>query len=432
MSFKNLFKWKLLVAIVVTSTVLPVMAAEKATNKLSLADAEKLALERDLIVQSQNAKAKAATEKSVSADSWPDPVIKFGALAVPVDTYDLEQEQMTQVVLGYKQMLPRGDSAEIKSRQWQAKAALENAGKTHRQAMIKKMVRKLWLKVYLKEAARDIVKTNVRLFKQLVTVSQSQYVAGRKKQQDVLQAEVEYSLIEDQLEKTESELEVARAALAKWVGNESAQLSLDSSTDYLGELMLSEQQLSEDSLLQHPLVIKREAMISIAEHGVGLANEKNSSQWGFDITYGKREGNNPAMAGGGERPDFLSMMAMVSIPLFTADKQDRDVIASKQTLLANKYQRQDVLRGLNSELQQVKARWYKTIGRIERYKSKVLPQAKQNSKAAMSAYQSGVGSFIALTRARVSEFKAQLAHLKLSVEKANILADIRYLVGEEL
>ena len=407
------------------------IAAEPEVS-LSLLEAEKIALQRDLIMQSQTVQAQAMTEKSVSADSWADPVIKLGALAVPVDSFDLEQEQMTQVVIGYKQMLPRGDSAQIKSKKWLSKASLMGANKVQRQAKLKKMVRKAWLKVYLKEGARDIIKTNTGLFKQLVTVSQSQYVAGRKKQQDVLQAEVEYSLIEDQLGKVESELEVARAALAQWVGIEKAQLRLNTETDFLAELMLSEQQMSEASLLQHPSVGQRDAMIDIAEQDVGLANEKNSTQWGFDITYGIRQGDNPAMAGGGERPDFLSVMAVVSIPVFTEDKQDRDIIASKLSLQSKKYQRQDTLRQLNSKLNQIKARWYRTIERIARYQEKVLPQAKQNSRAAMSAYQSGVGSFIALTRARVSEFKAQLSHLKLTVEKANVLTEIRYLVGEEL
>lgn len=431
MNFKKYFICSLLVGVLTILTSFK-LSAEESVGKLSLSAAEKIALQRDLLIQSQEANVKAMTERSVSADSWADPVLKLGALAVPVDTFDLEQEQMTQVVLGYKQMLPRGDSAQIKSKKWLSKANLMGANKSKREAMLKKIVRKAWLKVYLKEGARNIVKTNTGLFQQLVKVSRSQYVAGRKKQQDVLQAEVEFSLIEDQLEKVESELEVARAALAQWVGNENSQLPLDIETDYLNNIMLTEDQMSRQGLMKHPSVEQRDAMIDIAKKDVGLAGEKNSTQWGFDITYGLRQGNNPAGAGGGERPDFLSMMAVVSVPMFTADKQDRDIIASKQMLQAKKFERQDTLRVLDSKLQQVKSRWYKTIARISRYEERVLPQAKQNAKAAMSAYQSGVGSFIALTRARVSEFKAQLSHLKLKVEKANVLTDIRYLLGESI
>lgn len=422
-------KFTIHMTMLVTLLVSSQLMAANANVSLSLPQAEKIALQRDLIIQSQMVMSEALTERSVSADRWADPVFKVGALAVPLDTFDLEQEPMTQIVLGYKQMLPRGDSAKIKSKKWLSQAGLMDANKITREAMLKKQVRKAWLKVYLKEGARDIVKTNTELFKQLVTVSQSQYVAGRKKQQDVLQAEVEFSLIEDQLEKVESELEVARAALARWVGVENAALSINDSTDFLDDLMLSEQQMSLNLLKQHPSIGQRDAMIDIAKQDVGLAREKKSTQWGFDINYGIRQGENPS---GSDRPDFMSMMVMMSVPVFTADKQDRDIVASKLTLQAKKYQRQDTLRSLNSKLNQVKARWYKTIDRISRYKEKVLPQAKQNSAAAMSAYQSGVGSFIALTRARVSEFKAQLSHLKLTVEKANVLTEIRYLVGEEL
>jgi len=398
---------------------------------LSLQQAEQLALERDLQLQSQQAQSSAMLSQSIAADSWPDPVIKFGALAVPVDSFDLEQEQMTQLVLGYKQMLPRGDSAELKAEQWQAKARVSDAGQTQRTAMLRKAVRKAWLKVYLKERAHEIVQTNTSLFKQLVTVSQSQYVAGRKKQQDVLQAEVELSLVEDRLEKAAADLDVARAALTQWIGEQSALQKLDTDTDFLNDLMLTENQMAIAMLSKHPMVSQREAMIEVAEKAVGLANEKASAQWGFDISYGIRQGDNPAMAGGGERADFLSMMAMVSIPVFSESKNEPIISASKQTLQAKKYQRQDTLRVLKTKLDQAKVRWYKTIDRIERYQTKVLPQAKQNARAAMSAYQSGVGSFIALTRARVSEFNAQLSHLKLIVEKANVLAEIRYLVGEE-
>ena len=415
--------------------VLPAMSvslqAAEADATLSLQEAERIAIKRDLILQSQQASHQAMQEQSIAADNWPDPVFKFGALAVPVDTYDLEQEQMTQVVLGYKQMLPRGNTAKIKSKKWLAKAGLVDANRSLRKAMLVKAVRKAWFRVYLQERTRDVVKTNTRLFQQLVKVSQSQYVAGRKKQQDVLQAEVELSLVEDQLEKVEAELEVARAAFAKWVGHDVAQRKLNAISDFLGGLMLTEQQMTVQMLNAHPRIAQSNAMIDVAEKDVSLADEKTNAQWGFDISYGLRQGDNPAMAGGGERPDFLSMMATVSIPVFSNDKNDRVIAASQQKLQEKKYRRQDVLRELHSQLNQAKARWYKTIERISRYKEKVLPQAKQNAKAAMSAYQSGVGSFVALTRARVSEFKAQLSHIKLVVEKANVLAEIRYLVGEE-
>lgn len=414
------------------SAVMLMATLVQAESMISLQQAERIAIDRDLMLQSQKASSQAMQEQSVAADNWSDPVIKFGALAVPVDSFDLEQEQMTQLVLGYKQMLPRGDSAEIKSAKWLAKAAVLDAAQVRRKAMLVKMVRKAWLKVFLQERTHEIVKTNTDLFQQLVKVSRSQYVAGRKKQQDVLQAEVEFSLIEDQLEKVEAELEVARAAFAKWVGDDVANQELDTTTDFLGDLMLTENQMSVTLLLKHPSVAQEDAMINVAEKDVGLANEKSSAQWGFDISYGIRQGDNPVMAGGGERPDFLSAMAMVSIPVFAEDKNDRLIAASKQQLQSKKYQRQDTLRQLKTRLDQAKARWYKTIDRISRYEEKVLPQAKQNAKAAMSAYQTGVGTFIALTRARVSDFKAQLSHIKLIVEKANVLAEIRYLVGEEL
>jgi hypothetical protein len=49
----------------------------------------------------------------------PDPKVSLGIMNLPTDTWDLDQEGMTQLKVGVSQMFPRGDSLEIKKDQLQ-------------------------------------------------------------------------------------------------------------------------------------------------------------------------------------------------------------------------------------------------------------------------------------------------------------------------
>lgn len=77
-------------------------------------------------------------------------------------------------------------------------------------------------------------------------------------------------------------------------------------------------------------------------------------------------------------------------------------------------------------------KWQQLGKRVDLYDHQVLQQAKQNAKAALNGYQSGVVSFFTLTRARSAELKSELQRLNLVVEQAKAYADIRYLVGRNI
>lgn len=102
-----------------------------ATQVLTLQEAEQRALQRDALIKGFAQKAQAYGEQAKSKEAWPDPRIKLGAQAVPVDSFDLDQEAMTQLVVGYQQMLPRGNSLEYASKSISAMSRMQIA-KSHR------------------------------------------------------------------------------------------------------------------------------------------------------------------------------------------------------------------------------------------------------------------------------------------------------------
>jgi outer membrane protein TolC len=274
----------------------------------------------------------------------------------------------------------------------------------------------------------QIIEQNRRLVRQQLQVSQSLYAAGKSQQQDVLQAELELSLMDDRLQQIASMQSQSRAMLAKWVGDELADMPLGEPGDFARNALQKDVDELLSILDQHPELKRTDAKIQASEKQVDLAMQQYKPQWSFDLTYGKRDGFN---MDGTDRADFFSALVLVDLPLFTEQNQDRILSARRSQLLAERYGKTDTRLSLAASLKQAYARYTKLQQRVQLYDRQVLPQARQNASAAFNGYQSGVVSFIALTRARSAELKAELQHLNLMVEQAIAYAEIRFLVGED-
>jgi len=398
---------------------------------LGLQQAEQIALQRDSLSKSFKQNEMAFAEQARATDTWQDPRIKLGVQALPVDSFDLEQENMTQLVVGYQQMLPRGDSNANASASMMAMSRIQTARAQQRDRQVLMKVRKAWLDVVLQKKTLDIIQANRVLFEQMLDISQSFYASGRQQQQDVVQAELEISLVDDRLERARSELVVAEANLAKWVGEENMQYGVAAKQANLSlPGMLTIMELKK-RLTSNPELVAMQQRVIGQQKKLNLANDQYSPQWGFDITYGFRSGNNGNNPANDARSDFLTAMVTLDLPIFTANKQDRTVSAEKQRLQATRYQQLDVNRDLLKRLLAVIGRLEKLKDRHQLYENKVLPQARQNAEVSLSGYQSGVVNFFTLTRAQVTELNTRLADLQIDVAYNKAFAELQYLIGEK-
>merc|ERR1711879_1014811 len=87
--------------------------SKKNTEELSLQKVVKTAVLNDSWLLGNKYTQEAIEESSIAAGTYADPKVTIGA----TNTYDLNQEAMTQLKIGVSQMFPRGDSLEIKKEQ---------------------------------------------------------------------------------------------------------------------------------------------------------------------------------------------------------------------------------------------------------------------------------------------------------------------------
>lgn len=412
-------------AILYKAVFLMVLTASFSVNAeqiLTIERAVQTALERDALINVYQYRSDAYREQSIEENTLPDPKIKFGFLNFPTDTFARNQEPMTQIKLGIQQMFPRGNSLEVKSQRAMSMSMAESAKTQNQRRKITQEVRETWLEIFYWIKAKEVVTKNRNLFNKLVSVTKQQYAAGRQKQQDVIRSELELGMLDDRDLKVETKLETTRAQLAKYIGDSFLMSDIASALPQFKEI-----QNNVSWLENHPMISMEDAMVKVKEKNVDLARQSYKPSWMLDLSYGQREDDGNT---GKTRPDFVSAMIAFDLPLFTADKQDKKVAASKYRLNSALNSREERKRNLNRMWQSNLSKEKHLSQRSKKYKNLLVPKASENTKAALYSYQSGRGSFTALMRAQITELETQLRALRLDVDHKKTQAQLLYFVGE--
>lgn len=396
------------------------------TTVMSLRRAEQRAVSNDPERASYEARAQALREQAVAEGQLPDPIIRLGLMNFPTDTFSRAQEPMTQVQIGIQQAFPPGDSLALRAEKGAAMADVLQArvALQHRMALL--AVRNAWLEAYYWTRAVGIVRDSHALFSRLVAITRSQYATGRRNQEDVLRAELELGVLKDKELRYLTAEATARAKLARWIGETEAQQDLPVSLPTMPTLPDSQHIVA--TLTSHPLLLAAQARITVAKRGVELAKESFKPRWMLDVSYGNRTGMN---TNGTPRADFVSGMVSMSLPLFTAQRQDRRLAANRKEQQAAQDLGELQLRKLRQSLDVSRAEMRLLNERIEQYKIQLVPQARQTANAALRAYQSDAGNFSLLMRARINDLETRLKMLRLQVDRAVTHSTLLYLTGEK-
>lgn len=403
----------------------PTMVVAEPEGLLSLQEAEQIALELDPMTSVFMARSEAYDEQAIAEGQLPDPMLKAGTMSVPVDTFDFDQEPMTQLQFGVQQSFPRGETLRFRREYTEALSDIEKARQRERVLKVLKEVRVHYLDLYYQNRSINILQQNRELFAELLNTTERQYAAGRDNQHDVLRAQLELSLVDDRI------LEVTRAKEAV-IGDLAKYLTIEQSgrpvPEEFPELLAvpPESQIGRN-LYQHPLIMIEDAAVLASRKKIGEVEQQYKPGFNIDVTYGNRFGSG---INGPDRPDLLSAMVMMDLPLFTSRRQDKRLAAARKQSIAMQHTRTDRLYELGSMLEREYANWERLGDRLELYEQRAISDARLNTESTLNAYQNDIADFTTLMRAQLIELNTQLDMLRIRVERSKVQARLLYLTGE--
>ena len=173
---------------------LPVQAQN---SVLSAAEAVKTAVSENPGLAEMQARFRAMSEIPSQMGTLPDPVVSFGAMNFPTDSFDRDQEPMTQLQVGISQAFPFPGKLNLREEaaEFDAQAAFYTADEMR--LMLIANVQQKWWQIFYLDRAIDTIRSNQVLLKQFIDVAKTKYETGKGLQQDVLLAQLEQSKLID-------------------------------------------------------------------------------------------------------------------------------------------------------------------------------------------------------------------------------------------
>lgn len=412
-------------ALVLILTGVSINTAHAEMETLSLLRAETLALSNEPGINALDAKTQSMMQRSVADGQLMDPKIQIGLLNLPTDTFDFNQEAMTQLKVSYIQQFPSGNTREIKSEKSVKQSEQFQHRMEERKRAILKKVRTSFLEVLYWDQAKQTVIKNQQLLNQLTEIVQSLFSLGRNLQLDVLTVQLQQSKLEDRLTQIEQKISQQRFKLSEWVGENSklplqTQLPVFSTSQWL--FQTAEESLN--LLASHPKALEINTLLDITRKDIELIRESEKPGWNLNVSYAYRDD----AQNGTDRADFVSAVVTLDIPLFTEHRQQKHRQSQQFKIQSNQDQRDALLRKMFSELSQIQVNESLIEQRKTLYQEKLIPQAQQRSEAAMQNYQSGNGAFSSVMQAYMDALNTELEAHRLNIDQLKNQASALYLV----
>lgn len=424
-------------------------SVDSVESVLSFEQAIKSAQKNDPWLTGNIHQQSAIESMSSAASTLPDPKVTISLANLPTNGFDFAQEGMTQAKIGIAQMFPRGDTLAIKSQQLSIESEAFPLQRQNREAKVALTVGSLWLDAYRVQQSIALIEKNRSLFEQLADVAQASYSSalGKTRQQDIVRAQLELTRLEDRLEKLAQQQNQYQGMLSQWLtkfatSDESAEDILFKDI-YLHDMVLS-QQLPQIDLLNtkvvdsqhwlkaeqlvhyfsnHPSVLAIDKKMSATKTGIQLAEQKYQPEWGVSASYGYRA-DDPM---GRSRADLFSVGITFDLPLFTENKQDKEVQSAIFKTESVKTEKLLLLRQLLGSYSSAKGRLQRLKARQALYKAKLLPQIHDQAEASLTAYTNDDGDFAEVVRARIAVLNAEIDELALDVEEQKLHLELNYL-----
>ncbi|MGB3225661.1 MAG: TolC family protein [Desulforhopalus sp.] len=385
---------------------------------------------------------------SVAAGTLPDPKMSVGLLNLPTDTFDFSQEPMTRFNVGVSQMFPRGDSLAIKQKQLELVGSQFPFQRQDRRAKVVVSVSQLWLDAYNAQESIALIEKDRPLFEQLVDVAEASYSSalGKTRQQDIIRAQLELTQLEDRLTVLRQKQEVSVEKLSEWLSeyflNEYqdkttttvvtpwSRLELDKELPNIkmldAPLFTANNEASPQTLFehfsQHPLVAALEQQIKASKAGIDLARQKYKPEWGLNVSYGYRD----ADRSGNDLADFFSVGGTFDLPLFTSNRQDKELQSAVSETEAIKTKKWLLVRKMIADFEKSRAKLLRLNERQKLFQIELLPQFHEQAEASLTAYTNDDGDFAEVVRARIAELNALIDALSIDVERQKAIIELNY------
>ena len=400
------------------------------TGPLSLDSALEIALTRNQKLAAFEAHAQALDAIPSQAGALPDMQFGISALNLPTDTFDFDQDPMSQLQLSLSQSIPFPGKRSLKRQAAEIEAFAAGKRLNDEQLQVAAQVRVAWWELMYLTKAIGIVEQNRGLMRDFVEIAQTKYKVGKGLQQDVLLAQLELSRLLDRLLPLQGMRSAAQAdlnALLNLRADQKVDLPASPSNTTLPDLP-PEAQLLQLAFEIRPLLHVARDRTEASRTRMDLAKKNYYPDLQVGAGYGFRDGEDPIR---GERPDLASLMIRINVPIYFKSKQSKALEQRSSEYFESKFVLNETVRSVQASIARNYARYHATRGQVSLFGTAIIPQAQQTVSAMLSGYQVSQVDFLNVLNAQITLYNAQISYWEAMSNAKRSLANLAASVGSE-
>ena len=400
------------------------------TESLNIGRAVQIALEANSRLLTLNAEAEAMAFAPSQVGALPDPMLSFNAMNLPTDTFDLDQEPMTQLQLMLSQKFPFPGKRQLRREVAETMVGVSQKQTDEYRDVLTGKVREAWWRLFSVDRSLQIVESNKRLLRYFVEIAKTKYAVGKGLQQDVLLAELELSRLtnrELQLAGNRRRIQATLNGLLNRVPEHPITLPKEPPSETL-PMLESVTSLTQFAVERRDLIQAIELKLEAADKTVELAEKDRWPDFQVGVGYADRQGSDPIR---GSRSDFLSLMFSINLPLYSGQKQDK---ALQQRIHEREYERyrlSDTVRIIETEIGVQAAEYSAAREQALLLKNEIIPQAEQTVSAMLAGYEVNKVDFLNVVNGQIMLYNASIDYWNAMASAKQALARLAAGVGKE-
>lgn len=364
---------------------------------------------------------EAATTRITQARSLDDPALSVQLWNIP-QTFNVTQAQNT--IFGLSQSFPFPGKLALKGDVASRSAEMTEQAVRAKERELVARLKQTYYDLFLAHKAIQIHQEHVALLGQFVESTTAKFRTGKGSQADVLKAQVELSLLFQQLPVLEQRRETAEAMLntlldrdpASSLGlpQEPSQIALDKTLDDLHRFALTDR----------PELKVAELAVQRNEQSLTLAQRQYYPDFNVALQRFQNFQTN----------DGFGAYVAMSIPFafWTKPKYDASVQEAAAAVSTARAQHHTVENLTRFQVKDLLARLRATNQAATLYRTTILPQAEQSMAAARVGYRTGKAGFLDLIETQRAWRGFQLEYFKTLVDRQHRLAELEQVVGVDL
>ncbi len=380
-------------------------------------------------LQLLNAKLGVASSRIELGTNLPDPILTFGLMNMPTNSFAFTQEPMTSKIIGFSQAIPYpaglSAAADVKS----VDTLIVRQEIINVKNEIRKNISNSYYDLQFVREEQKLNNKRINLLDQILEVVKSKYEVGSASMQNIIKVEVELTRVTDKIEMLNGRENALVAEI-------NAFLLKDTTQPVISENLFSIEygEVDFESLIKTAINNQPNLKgIQLSEHKASLMEEQAEYEFypnfNLGVQYSQRENNKLT---GMDYKDFLSVVAGITLPINYGGKKTARVNEAKY--LQNLYQKeyQSTIQELSRSIGIISAKISELAVRNKLNSNRLLPLAEQSLTVALADYQVGKIDFINVINAEKETLSIKTDLIKIQTDYNKNIVMLEYLVGSDL